>query len=74
MTYLVIEASNNGSATAKAVHEHREETEARMHFHQVMASAMANANVKWAYSEVVTEYGTVIESERYEKVTESLVD
>ena len=66
-SYFVIEVSNDGTATAKAIYEYSSYTDAVRVFHQTLASMMSNAAVKWGLVQVINEYGTASKTERFER-------
>lgn len=57
MKYFITEITTTEAGTAKAVTEKDTFDEARMVFHQVMASAFANPAVTYALCEIVGEDG-----------------
>ena len=64
MKYFVIEtASVNHGAIAKAITEKDTLDEAKMLFHQVRASALANPDVTYSLCEVIDEAGGVYSKE-----------
>ena len=68
---FVVEVSTNlEGTTAQAVWKRDTLDEAFMHLHQIMASAMANANVKNAFVTVLNQYGDTVKHEYWERVEE----
>lgn len=65
--YFVIELTFDGTAYAKAITEKDTENDARMVLHQVMASAIANQNVKKAIVQIIDDEGLAIKAELFER-------
>lgn len=65
--YFVIEITFNGTAYAKAITEKDTEDDARMLLHQIMASAIANANTKKAIAQIIDEEGFAIKTELFDR-------
>ena len=66
-SYFVIEMSNDGSATAKAIYEYADLNAAMIAYHNTLASIRGNAAVKWGMVQVINEYGTESAKERFER-------
>ena len=63
MVYYVLESAVADGARAKAVHVKETYDGARMLFHQVRASALADANVSYSLAMVIGENGEVFDRE-----------
>ena len=63
MVYYVLESAVADGARSKAVHVKETYDGARMLFHQVRASALANANVTYSLAMVIGENGEVFDRE-----------
>jgi len=61
--YFVLEITTADGATAKAVHEKATMDEARMLFHQILASAYANDKVTYALVQIISDKGFCVVSE-----------
>lgn len=61
--YLVIESSSVNGAMANAVTVKESYDEARMLWHQVRASQLANSNVTYGLAMIVDETGRLYENE-----------
>ena len=70
MKYFVLEITTANGATAKAVTEKANLDEAKMLFHQVMASAYANDKVTFALCMVINDKGFCEVMERKPTVTD----
>lgn len=70
MRYFVVEISTANGATAKAVTEKATLDEAKMLFHQIMASAYANDNVTYALCMIINDKGFSEVMERKPTVTD----
>ena len=66
MKYFITQATRNkGEADAVAVTVKTDLKEARMLFHQILASAYASATLEFAEAQVLNEYGAVELVEQY---------
>lgn len=70
MRYFVLEISTANGATAKYVTEKATLDEAKMLFHQIMASAYANDNVTYALCMIINDKGFSEVMERKPTVTD----
>lgn len=65
--FYVIQISTTTEGVAKAITEQSTKDLATMEFHQVLASAMANANVSECVCMVVTSTGAIVRNEYYKR-------
>ncbi len=72
MRYYITETADAGSGLATATHVRESYNEARMLFHQVRASALANAGVVYSLCVVFDEKGDVYDREWSGKLSDQL--
>lgn len=67
MRFFVTEISSTEGGTASAVHSALSLDNAKMLYHQILASAYANVNVYYALVTIMDEFGNIIEKDRFSR-------
>ena len=70
MKYFVLEITTVNGTTAKALWEQETLDAAKMQFHQIMASAYANADCSYALAQIIDDRGFCQITERKPTYTE----
>lgn len=64
MKYYVLEITTVNGSTAKGVWEFENIEDAKMQFHQILASAYANPNLTYALVQIIDDRGFCLVTER----------